>query len=150
MRNILLPILAAGFLLGAANTAMADAQSDANIQLVKNYVHDIRDAAFVKHDKDLIRKVAEQYMAADYNPNKEGLTPDREGYISGLWSTAQTIPPGVKLQLDDIYFLADHDRVAWLTRNTVPDKDAPGKFKSIYVLNMVRIENGKLKEHWGG
>jgi predicted SnoaL-like aldol condensation-catalyzing enzyme len=150
MRNILIPAVAACCLLGAAHSATADARSDANIQLVKNYVHDIRDAAFVKHDKDLVRKVAEQYMAADYNQNKEGVTPDREGYIGGIWGMAQTIPAGAKLELDDIYFMADDDHVTWLTRHTVPDPTAPGKIKYTYVLNMVRIENGKLKEHWGG
>lgn len=141
----------------------ADAQGAAAVQVIKSFLKDIREA-MASRDPARVRAVAERYMDEDYVQHARGLASGREGFIKGM-STMVTsgpppgappgapsgappgapsgapsgAPPGPPPTPKDLYFLGDGELVVWVSEGREPGK---------LVFNMVRVVNGKMKEHW--
>lgn len=153
-------ILSVAVLLGASavEAKSSASQGATNVELIKNFLTDTR-AAMASHDAARARAVAERYMDVDYIQHSKGMKPGREGYIETMTTLAQGGPPpgpppaggaaGPFLQSGptsaplapprDLYFVGDGDLVVWVSEGL-----EPGKLD----FNMVRVVNGKMKEHW--
>lgn len=152
----------------AVQVDAADKQGAANVQLVKDFLKDVRVAAGSR-DPAKVRAVAERYIDVDYLQHAKGMEPGREGYIKGMSSPPTGGPPGgappgaapsgpppagapaggppngpppggaMPAWPKDLYFIGDGEFVVWVSEGMQPGK---------LVFNMVRVVNGKLKEHW--
>ncbi|EIZ78823.1 hypothetical protein WSK_2871 [Novosphingobium sp. Rr 2-17] len=144
-------VLAAGVSLMAAltisQTALAGTPAaDANVKLVQTFLADVRVATFQHHDPKEIRSVSERYISGDYVQHSAGMEPGRDGYIDSMVKLAKgpeaggpPMPP-----IEDLYWIADGDKVVWVSRIQLPGQDKPE-----FMFNMMRIQNGKIVEHWG-
>jgi predicted SnoaL-like aldol condensation-catalyzing enzyme len=141
--------------VGVSPSHAADAKGEANKQLVQNFLRDVRQASMVDHDPKKVRQVVEQYMAENYIQHSAIFAPGREGYLQGMLKQFSNVPKeGAPMppmpKMKDIYFLADGDLVTWVSEFTSAEP-GPASASSApkYDFNMMRIENGKLAEHWG-
>lgn len=144
-------VIAAALLsVGAMQVEAADKQGAANVQLIKDFLRDIR-AASASQDPGNVRAVAERYMDADYIQHAKGIAPGRDGFIKGM-SALQSGPPpgappggppggppGAMPTPKDLYFVGDGELVVWVSEGMQP---------GTLIFNMVRVANGKMKEHW--
>lgn len=113
----------------------ADAQAAANVQLIKRFLHDLREAMAAR-DPAEVRAVAERYMAEDYVQHAKGMPPGRDGFIEEL---SHLPPGGARPAPKDLYFVGDGEFVIWVSEGIEPGK---------LLFNMVRVVDGKMKEHW--
>ena len=142
--------LALATLLHAVPACCADSPVEANKQLVKDFLRDIRQAA-ATDDPARIRAVVEHYMTADYIQHDQDVAPGREGYLQS-WLRRLKKAPRMRMPTpNDLYFVADGDLVVWMSqRPDSPRKTAvadPPRNRR-FDFNMVRIVDGKLAEHW--
>lgn len=133
--------------LTISQTALAGTPAaDANVKLVKSFLVDVRAATFQHHDPKEIRAVSERYIGADYVQHSAGMEPGRDGYIDSMVKLAQGPGPGGAAMppIEDLYWIADGDKVVWVSRIQLPGQDKPE-----FMFNMMRVQNGKIVEHWG-
>lgn len=134
--------------VSVAQTATAGTPgADTNVKLVQAFLVDVRAATFRDHDPREIRTVSERYLSSDYIQHSEGMKPGRDGYIDSMVQLAEGKGPpagGAMPQPEDLYWIADGDKVVWVSRIQLPGKDQPE-----FMFNMMRVQNGKLVEHWG-
>jgi predicted SnoaL-like aldol condensation-catalyzing enzyme len=104
-------------------------QEDRNIQ----FVLEAFDALFNRHDFT----AAENYWAADYVQHSAAVPPGRAGLFAHIGSFPATVKyeHHVIAAKDD--FVLVHGRFS-----------GPGLPKAIISANILRVENGKLAEHW--
>ncbi len=121
-------------------------QSDANVKFVQTFLEKIRVATFQRHDPKAIREIGERYMRPDYIQHSDGMKPGREGYIGSMVGLAQGGGPaaGPMPDIKDLYWVADGDKVVWVSAVQLPGRDKPE-----FMFNMMRIQDGKIAEHWG-
>jgi predicted SnoaL-like aldol condensation-catalyzing enzyme len=121
-------------------------QADADIKLVQTFLNKIRAATFEHHDPKEVRDVAERYMRPDYIQHSDGMKPGREGYIDSMVGMTRGGGPvaGPMPSPKDLYWVADSDKVIWVSSVQLPGKDKPE-----FMFNMMRIQDGKIAEHWG-
>ncbi|NMN04849.1 MULTISPECIES: hypothetical protein [unclassified Novosphingobium] len=121
-------------------------QTDANIKFIQTFLEKIRTATFQHHDPKEIREIGERYLRPDYIQHSEGIKPGREGYIGSMVGLAQGGGPlvGPMPSPKDLYWVADGDKVVWVSSVQLPGKDKPE-----FMFNMMRIQDGKIAEHWG-
>lgn len=124
----------------------ATPQADANVKFVQTFLEKIRTATFQHHDPKEIRDVGERYMRPDYIQHSDGMKPGREGYIGSMVGMAQGGGPaaGPMPDIKDLYWVADGDKVVWVSAVQLPGQDKPD-----FMFNMMRIQDGKIAEHWG-
>lgn len=160
-RHIRYVIRSLGFVIvavaavGASTLHAADAKGEANKQLVQDFLRDVRQAGMAERDPRKLREVVEHYLAENYIQHSTGFAPGREGYLQGWLKQLSVMPkeggspPWPKPK--DFQFLADGDYVVWVSE--IPAVAVPGSGPADkapkYDFNMIRIENGKLAEHWG-
>lgn len=154
-------VLAIGLTTVALPTARAaDAQGAANIQIVKHFLADFRQA-MGSHDAAKVRAVIERSLSADFVDHAaRGYRKDREGYIESRLKMIDRVPleaPGSASagsaassggRPRDFNFVGDGELVAWASEGgagavPVPPGESPHLF-----FNMFRIVNGKITEHW--
>lgn len=147
LRTLLLSI-ALFAAVGAVHSA--DSQGAAGVQIVKSFLTDVR-AAMRTRDPAKVRAVAERYMVDDYIQHSSEFAPGREGFISTMTDALNKPPPaampapgeaaakGTPAMPKDLHFFGDGEFVVWVSENREPGK---------LVFNMVRIVDGKMKEHW--
>lgn len=136
-----------GVLVATTSPAPALAEpANANVALVKTFLAEIRDATFRDHDPRKIHDVAERYISPDYVQHSDGIKPRRDGYVEYMAALAASKGPmaGPMPSPQDLYWVAEGDKVVW-----VSSIQLPGKSKPEFMFNMMRIENGKIIEHWG-
>jgi len=147
--------------VGVSTLHAADVKGEANKQLVQNFLRDVRQASMVDKDPKKLRQVVEHYMTENYIQHSTVFAPGREGYLQGMLKMFSNVPPqnsGASAsppmppmpKMKDLYFLADGDLVTWVSQVTSaePAPASTSKEETKYDFNMVRIENGKLAEHW--
>lgn len=129
----------------------ADSQGAAGVRIIKSFLTDVR-AAMGTRDPAKVRAVAERYMAEDYIQHASEFAPGREGFISTMTDALNKPPPaatpapgeaspkGAPAMPKDLHFFGDGEFVVWVSESREPGK---------LVFNMVRIVDGKMKEHWG-
>lgn len=108
---------------------MSTAQEDCNIQFVLAAF----DALFNRHDF----ASAERYWSPDYVQHSAAVPPGRDGLFAHVGGFPDTVKyeHHVIAAKDD--FVLVHGRFS-----------GPGLPKAIISANILRIENGKLAEHW--
>lgn len=132
--------------VSVAQTATAGTpQADANVKLVQAFLGDVRAATFQHHDPKEIRTVTERYLSSDYMQHSQGMKPGREGYIDSMVQMAQGTGPtaGGMPKIEDLYWIADGDKVVWVSRMELPGKEPE------FMFNMMRVQESKIVEHWG-
>lgn len=125
-----------------------EAAANANVTLVKQFLVDVRAATFQHHDPKEIRAVSERYLRADYIQHSEGMKPGRDGYVDSMVQLAsgKGLPamPGPMPMPEDLYWVAQGDKVVWVSSVQLPGRPQPE-----FMFNMMRIQDGKIAEHWG-
>jgi predicted SnoaL-like aldol condensation-catalyzing enzyme len=152
-RSILFSVVAIAMFAIVTPAHSADPQGAASVQVIKHFLKDIREAAGTR-DPDKVRAVAERYMAEDYIQHSSDFPPGREGFIKGMsdmlksgpppgspppGAPAGSPPPGAMPMPKDLDFFGDGEYVVWVSESMEPGK---------LLFNMVRVVNGKMKEHW--
>lgn len=144
-----LPLIAAGC-ASAAGPAAAPAPAapnDANSALVRRYIEEVLNGGKLEVLAELLAPDYKRYLAAGRPPlNAE----QQQQRLAGLRAAF----PDLQITIDDL--LAAGDRVAF--RGTARGTHqgpllglAPtGKPWTVTALEIVRIENGRFVEHWGG
>ena len=121
--------------------------TEENESLVRRYVEQILNRGNMA--------VADELLAADYrrhiSPTTAPLSVDvQKQRLAGI----RTAFPDWHLTVEDM--IADGDRVAFRAtirgthKGTFQSIAPTGKAVTVSALDIVRIENGKLVEHWGG
>jgi predicted SnoaL-like aldol condensation-catalyzing enzyme len=144
---VLLAALAIPLPAVAASPAdKAASPADNNVKLVKSFLADVRVATFEHHDPAEIRAVTERYLVGDYIQHSKVMKPGRDGYADSMIQLAQGSGPKLPPMPvpEDLYWIADGDKVVWVSLIKLPGQDSPEFF-----FNMMRIQDGKIAEHWG-
>jgi len=152
MKPLFLGLAAAAAIVGGPAHA-ADAAGQANIQMVKQFLADVRVASAGPNSTANVRTVVERYMSPDYVQHAAGFPPGREGYIQVM---SKGPPPGMQVGPSpgasppapkDLYFFADGDFVIWVAQIPSPNPSDAAAAEKLH-FNMFKIVDGKLKEHW--
>ena len=91
---------------------------------------------------------APQYMAENYiqhNPNVPG---GRQGFLDYFSKFAKPGPIVDTLREVLVSITAEGDRVVLVFKQRYPDPKDATKFYFTHSFDMLRIENGKIAEHW--
>jgi steroid delta-isomerase-like uncharacterized protein len=125
----------------------ASRASDANKTIVRRYLQEVWQKRNVE--------ATEQFLAPDYrrhlSPTADPLTLEgQKQRLAGFHAAF----PDIELILEDIF--AEGDRVAF--RSTIRGTHqgafqgiaATGRSITVTLVDIVRVEGGKLAEHWGG
>jgi predicted SnoaL-like aldol condensation-catalyzing enzyme len=123
-------------LLRAATPALV-----ANKKLVFDMWRELMDAG--REDK------VEQYFAEDYIEHDPNLGSGREAakaYIASL--PDQPVEPAIRAPV--VAMMAEDDIVILVTRIELPDPYRPGKIYTTVNIDMFRIADGRIAEHWDG
>lgn len=126
--------------------AVAASSTENNVKLVKSFLADVRVATFEHHDPAEIRAVSDRYLVGDYIQHTKGMKPGRDGYVDSMIQIAQGAGPKLPPMPvpEDLYWVADGDKVVWVSLVKLPGQDSPE-----FIFNMMRIQDGKIAEHWG-
>lgn len=125
----------------------AAVQTEANKTLVRQYYDQILNAGKFDAMGDYVSPNYKRYLSALAAPINADAQKQR---LAGLRAAF----PDLKLTIDDI--IAEGDRVAIRGTVTATQKGAfsgippTGKQATVTALETLRIENGKIVEHWGG
>lgn len=146
--NVSLRLLGVMLLARAAVPASAaDAHGEQNKQTLQRFLDEMRVAGYVHHDVDEIRAVVERYTLRDYVQHSKTVPPGQEGLINNYAAMTANWPPGKPApNPGDLYFIADGDRVVWVSKK--PDLKHDGSAGDGVMFQMVLFKNGKIAEHW--
>ena len=95
-----------------------------------------------------VREAYEKYVATDYiqhNPNVPG---GRQGFLDYFSKFAKPGPIVDTLREVLVSITAEGDRVVLVFKQRYPDPKDATKFYFTHSFDMLRIENGKIAEHW--
>ncbi len=119
---------------------------ESNEQVVRRFY----DAVFNKGDTAAINELVAPDFA-DHSPFP-GQAPDRDG-LSQFVTMFHTPLPDLKIEIDDMFGQNDKVATRWTAhathRGTFLQIPATGKQVTIKGIDIMRIENGKVVEHWG-
>jgi steroid delta-isomerase-like uncharacterized protein len=133
-------------LLSAVAIAQETDNTTKNVQITKKFFEEV----FNKGDIS----AADKYVANDINDHDpfKGVSPNLEGFKEGL-SRMRSAFPDLNLKIDDI--IASNDKVVVRTTATGTQKGefmgkpATGKKISMEGIDILRLTDGKIVEHWG-
>jgi predicted SnoaL-like aldol condensation-catalyzing enzyme len=110
----------------------------ANKKLVFDFWREVLQARNVRRAPD--------YMAEDYVQHNPNLPTGREAFVRFFGQTPQQ---PVKPTIDDLVsIVAERDLVVLAFRRELPDLENEGQTYTTTWFDMLRIENGKIAEHW--
>jgi predicted ester cyclase len=94
----------------------------------------------------------DELFAPDFVEHQAGIKPGRDG-VKGSIQSLRTAFPGLRLEVEDA--IADGDRV-WLRLHATGTHGGPfmgmpgtGRPFDITVIDIARVVDGRLVEHWG-
>ena len=91
-------------------------------------------------------ELAPKYMAEDYIQHNPLVATGRKPFTDFF---GQFEPQPVKPEIDNLVALvAEGDYVVLAFKREMPDPQNPGKTYTTTWFDMLRIENGKIAEHW--
>ncbi|HKJ42254.1 MAG TPA: nuclear transport factor 2 family protein [Sunxiuqinia sp.] len=115
-----------------------DPQLAANKKLVFDFWREV----FQAHNMDL----APKYMAEDYIQHNPNVATGRQPFMDFF---GQFKREPVKPTIDNLVnMIAEGNIVILAFKRELPDPQDPGKTYTTTWFDMLRIENGKLAEHW--
>ncbi len=108
----------------------------------KKLVFDFWREVFQAHNMEL----APKYMAEDYIQHNPLVATGRKPFTDFF---GRFEPQPVKPEIDDLVnMIAEGDYVVLAFKRELPDPQNPGKTYTTTWFDMLRIENGKIAEHW--
>ena len=115
-----------------------DPQLAANKKLVFDFWREV----FQAHNMDL----APQYMAEDYLQHNPNVATGRQAFMD-FFGQFERQP--VRPEIDDLVtMIAEGDMVILAFRREFPDPQNPEQSYTTTWFDMLRIEDGKIAEHW--
>ncbi len=115
---------------------------DPHLAANKKLVFDFWREVFQAHNMDL----APKYMAEDYIQHNPNVATGRQPFVDFF---GQFKRQPVKPEIDNLVtMVAEGDLVILAFKRELPDPKNPGKTYTTTWFDMLRIENGKLAEHW--
>ena len=93
-------------------------------------------------------ELASQYMLETYIQHNPNVPTGRQGFIDFFARFAKPLPIVDTIKGPLIAIVAEGDRVVLSFKAVLPDPKAPGKTYVTSSFEMLRIENGKVAEHW--
>ena len=93
-------------------------------------------------------ELAPQYMLETYIQHNPNVPTGRQGFLDFFSKFAKARPIVDTIQGPLIAIVAEGDRVVLSFKAVLPDPKAPGKTYVTSSFEMLRIENGKVAEHW--
>jgi predicted SnoaL-like aldol condensation-catalyzing enzyme len=115
---------------------------DPHLAANKKLVFDFWREVFQTHNMEL----APQYMAEDYIQHNPNVKSGRQPFMDYF---GQFEPQPLKPNIDNLVNLvAEGDLVVLAFRQELPDPGHPGQTYTTTWFDMLRIENGKIAEHW--
>jgi predicted SnoaL-like aldol condensation-catalyzing enzyme len=141
-------------LMGAAQVVQAanTPQEEANKKLVLDFYSALNRAEAAGDLRDEIRKIAEQYIAADYiqhNQMAARAGSGREGLIASFQKMPSGPPNAASKPAQLLTIMASGDMVMQVTGRDLPGLNG-GPPQSLFIFNLFRVQNGRLAEHWDG
>jgi predicted SnoaL-like aldol condensation-catalyzing enzyme len=144
--SLLSPMLAAAQVPVKENTnheqmlASPDPVLAANKRLVYDFWREVIEAGHLD--------LAEKYMAETYIQHNPNAATGRAGFVEffSKFTKPKPIEPRIKAKL--ISIVAEGDMVVLNFVEEVPEPKNPSKKYTTTWFDMLRIENGKLAEHW--
>ncbi len=145
---VALTLLASGILVQACAAAPTPAPAaDANKALVRRYYEQVLNAGNLNVLDELLAPNYKRYLTANAAPLDAAAQKKR---LAGM----RAVFPDLNITLDDL--IAEGDRVTARMTIRGTQKAAfmgippTGKQVTVSAVEVIRIENGKLVEHWGG
>ena len=130
---------------GSQDATTANAQAEANKTIVRSFLDQLAQGDTTRVDSLFAEAFVEHQMMPGMTPSREGL----KSMIVGF----HTAFPDLKNTVNDI--TADGDKV-WMYSNMSGTMKGEfmgmkptGKSFNVEAFDLVRIENGKIAEHWG-
>jgi predicted SnoaL-like aldol condensation-catalyzing enzyme len=93
-------------------------------------------------------ELAPQYMTETYIQHNPNVPTGRQGFLDFFSKFAKARPIVDTIQSPLIAIVAERDRVVLSFKEVHPDPRNPGKTYTTTGFDMLRIENGKIAEHW--
>ncbi|HEY4328043.1 MAG TPA: ester cyclase [Mucilaginibacter sp.] len=93
-------------------------------------------------------ELAPQYMMETYIQHNPNVPTGRQGFIDFFAKFAKTRPIVDTIQGPLIAIVAEGDRVVLSFKDVRTDPKDPSKHYTTTSFEMLRIENGKVAEHW--
>jgi len=93
-------------------------------------------------------ELAPQYMLETYIQHNPNVPTGRQGFIDFFSKFAKARPIVDTIQGPLIAIVAEGDRVILSFKAVHPDPKEPGKTYTTTSFEMLRVENGKVAEHW--
>ncbi|HTE01001.1 MAG TPA: ester cyclase [Mucilaginibacter sp.] len=93
-------------------------------------------------------ELAPQYMMETYIQHNPNVPTGRQGFIDFFSKFAKARPLVDTIQGPLIAIVAEGDRVILSFKAVHPNPKEPGKAYTTTSFEMLRIENGKVAEHW--
>jgi len=93
-------------------------------------------------------ELAPQYMLETYIQHNPNVPTGRQGFLDFFSKFAKARPIVDTIKGPLIAIVAEGDRVVLGFKAVLPDPKAPGKTYVTTSFEMLRIENGKVAEHW--
>ncbi len=118
--------------------ASPDAQVAANKQLAFDFWREVVQAHHVEH--------AAEFLAQSFRQHDPTIPTGRAEFLRRIEAVPAT---GVKPTIDDLVaIVAENDLVVLSFRRELPDLGNEGQTYTTTWFEMLRIENGKITEHW--
>ena len=147
MKKKLIPLGFAVFLAGGSFAQSQKAMLNSNdLVLAKNkrIVYDFWRSVLEGGHLEL----APQFMLETYIQHNPNVPTGRQGFIDFFSKFAKARPIVDTIKGPLIAIVAEGDRVVLSFKEVLPDPKAPGKTYVTTSFEMLRIENGKVAEHW--
>ena len=143
-------LLSAGCQSQSSNTAsqgapVADAQGEANKALVRSFLDQLSQGDTTKVDSLVAENFVEHQMLPGMTPGREGL----KAMIAGFHKSFPDLKTTVNVMTADGDKVWLHSNMSGTMKGEFMGMKPTGKSFNVEALDLVRIENGKMAEHWG-
>ncbi|WP_295721131.1 ester cyclase [Mucilaginibacter sp.] len=92
--------------------------------------------------------LASKYLLPTYIQHNPNVPTGRQGFIDFFSKFAKPLPISATIKANLISIVAEGDWVVLSFREEHPDPKAPGKKYTTASFEMLRVEDGKIAEHW--
>ena len=92
--------------------------------------------------------LASKYLLPTYIQHNPNVPTGRQGFIDFFSKFAKPQPISATVKANLISIVAEGDWVVLSFKEEHPDPKAPGKKYTTASFEMLRVENGKIAEHW--
>ena len=129
-----------------ADTTAANSQIEINKQIVNGFYQDLW---FTDNTDNYARYVADEFIAHDIGDRKNSLEPaiEQKQIADFFWKHTTNSRTNVDFQIAEGDLVATRWRVSWKPK-TLLGRLLVGKDDELPIINVMRIEDGKIVEFW--